>query len=169
MLSALRDEDYAKAGHLIAAGYPTISSFDFRLSVAPFGDALVACGLRDFHRLDRYTAFVNSGGNSSRFALPEFTIPAFLPCLIVVLTDEGRYDHATELMGALYGFSLPSFTVAYPTGWAKRWGLMTRLRAQLEAALGTAGFQAAYERGSHLEPDALIQELTTQFWAQPHD
>jgi len=44
-------------------------------------------------------------------------------------------------------------------GWAKRWGFLTRMRAQLETELGSAVFQEAWERGLHLSMADMMAEI----------
>jgi hypothetical protein len=47
----------------------------------------------------------------------------------------------------------------FPMDWARRWALIQRLRAQLEATLGAAAFQAAWECGAQVTQADLVQEL----------
>lgn len=45
------------------------------------------------------------------------------------------------------------------TVWLKRWPLITRLRAQLEADLGQAVFWDAWERGTSTDPHSMVRRL----------
>ena len=44
-------------------------------------------------------------------------------------------------------------------GWAKKWPLLNETRQQLEAELGTAAFQAAWDRGQALTLEVVVQTL----------
>ncbi|HML21353.1 MAG TPA: LuxR C-terminal-related transcriptional regulator [Aggregatilinea sp.] len=66
---------------------------------------------------------------------------------------EGAYDSAAELLGLAFG--QPEWT----NGWLHHWALLNRLRADLETHLGAAAFQAAQERGSHLDLESTVRML----------
>jgi hypothetical protein len=76
-----------------------------------------------------------------------------------MLSDQEQYTRATEIMSAFFHLILSFFGAPFPTEWASKWALLTRLRAQLEKSLGTQAFQAAWERGTQLNMAAFSDEL----------
>jgi hypothetical protein len=45
----------------------------------------------------------------------------------------------------------------------EKWPLLTRLRADLEAELGQAAYQSAWERGTSLDLEAVVTQLLDDF------
>jgi DNA-binding CsgD family transcriptional regulator len=69
------------------------------------------------------------------------------------LADEGDKVRAVELLSL--AFSLPDSV----TGWLKRWPLITRLQARLEADLGHSAFLAAWKRGAASDLETEIRRI----------
>ncbi len=154
-LVGLRDENYLETGRLIAKGYPPDSTLDLHVTMLMFALSVMACGLSDIELLRPYVQVVlNMPPN-----LQELTIPLWFPCHLIVLANEGQYARATRFMRA-YLETLQSYArKPFAMGWAKDWGVLTRLRAELEAALGAELFQAAWEHGAQLSATELNQEI----------
>jgi hypothetical protein len=156
IIIALRDEDYKKAKSLIEEGYPPGSTPDFRTMLAPFGMALIACGLRDFYQLQPLIELFRARPPFNR---ESFYVPFFIACRLVTLADQGESARAVELTRGFLDFNAEAFGVPFPMQWARRWGLISRLRASLETSLGSEAFQAAWERGTQITLNDLANEL----------
>jgi tetratricopeptide (TPR) repeat protein len=86
-----------------------------------------------------------------------------LGCLAVVgmlLVREERYLQATELLALIE--SHPS----RPAGWLDRSWIISELRERLSSALEKEAYQRAWERGVHLEFEALMADITSgKIWS----
>jgi serine/threonine protein kinase/tetratricopeptide (TPR) repeat protein len=156
VIMALRDEDYAQAKRLFDEGFPPGTKPDFRMIVAPFTLALVACGQHHFEVLQSFIAWMLK---TPPFNALEFYVPMFMPCLIVKRVDEGQYRRAAASMRYFLEFTPSIFDLPYPTGWTRRWGLFTHLRETIESSLGKEAFDAAWESGASLKLGELADEL----------
>jgi serine/threonine protein kinase len=156
IILALRDEGYQQARQLLEAAYPPDSEPGFLMTIVPFGIGITACGLNDFSILRPYFDIYS---RARMFREEAFYVPLFLPCRIVILAQAGQHERAAELLQALLASSISYVGLPFPTGWLERWGLFTRLRTQLEESLGTAVFQAAWERGGQLGVEDMVQEF----------
>jgi predicted ATPase len=165
IITALRDEDYAKAARLVEEGYPRESNPDFRLMLAPFGMVLVACGL---HNLDVLRAYVEPFLVTAPFSEPEFHVAMLMPCCLVTYADAGQYTRVTELLRAFLDNTVSYAGFPCSMEWAKRWGVLTRLHSQLEASLGAKAFQEAWESGANLKMADLVNELRSFLSEQGH-
>jgi hypothetical protein len=161
-LAVMRDEDYATAQRLIYEGLPLGSPSDFRMSFGSFALAVLASGLHDFRLLRPY---ISSFSVAAGFR-DVFFRPMLLACRIVQLADQKEYRHAAVLLYSLPSFALHFADQSFPMGWSYRWGLFTRLRAQLEAELSADGYKAAKERGAQFteadidaETQAMLAEI----------
>ncbi|MBU1700289.1 MAG: protein kinase [Candidatus Eisenbacteria bacterium] len=77
---------------------------------------------------------------------------ALVPATLV-MASRGKLNNAAEHMGML------SIHPRRPKGWLAADPQVIRLRADLEAALGKAGYAAAMKRGEGLEFEAVVREL----------
>src|SRR5262249_314575 len=152
----LRDEDYAKAQSLLEEGFPRELAPDFRMLIGPLGLVLIACVSGDYTPVLKYMQLYL---NFPLFSQAGYYVPIFMTCCFVSLATKGQNDRAAELMRAYLEHTLTHTGVLYPMGWAKRWGLLTRLRGQLEKSLGPEAFQAAWERGDHITMDEMANEI----------
>jgi predicted ATPase/DNA-binding CsgD family transcriptional regulator len=80
-----------------------------------------------------------------------------LPVIALLLADEGQSERAAALLGLAFNY-LPG-----ATGWLEKWPLLSRLRVDLETAVGAEGYAAAWERGKALDIDRVIAELSVGF------
>lgn len=153
-IAGLRDEDYVTARRLAYEGYPPESPPDFRIMFGSFALSVIACGLRDIEVLRPRLRLAT---DVMRDFPTEYFTPFLIPCFLVQLADQGDFARVAEL---LYCFlhQTPLFG-GQPMAmeWAQRWGLLSRLRAQAETALGAEAFQAAQKRGSELTIAELSQ------------
>lgn len=86
------------------------------------------------------------------FALPA-TKAWLLPVAPLILSQEGRSVLAVELLPLVLD---PSMQVS---GWAERWPRFAALPDRLRAELGSAQFDAAWERGRSLEIEATAASI----------
>ncbi len=76
-----------------------------------------------------------------------------LPVFALLLAHDGAAEHAAELLGLI--FTHP----ASPIGWFENWPLMNDLRAQLSQQLGVDAYTAAWQHGTDLDLDSVVNEL----------
>jgi ATP/maltotriose-dependent transcriptional regulator MalT len=123
-----------------------------------WGLPLAACGLHDYEtarqanlRALRFARRLNAPG---RYLW-------HLPATCVLLVHEGQMTRAAEILGLVFTHR------ASAPAWMERWGLLTRLRAKLEAALGTAEYQAAWERGEEADLKSVVSEMLAWLAGEP--
>jgi ATP/maltotriose-dependent transcriptional regulator MalT len=73
--------------------------------------------------------------------------------MALLLCDDGEYARAAELLGLTLNHA------ASPRGWFDNWPLLTRKCNQLQNALGSEAYAAAWERGKQLTLDEVINNL----------
>ncbi len=76
-----------------------------------------------------------------------------LPVFALLVAHDGDLQRAAELLGLI--FTHPST----PMGWFENWPMLIDLRAQLAEQLGAEAYAAAWERGSQLELDQVVDDL----------
>jgi predicted ATPase/DNA-binding CsgD family transcriptional regulator len=122
----------------------------FIMPIARWGLTLASCGLSEYDEALRHVEALHELGTSYQMPLALFLS---LAPLAVILAHAGEPERAVELLGL--AFSYPSGIM----GWMERWPLLTRLRANLEAELGSDAYAVAWERGKTLELETVIAEL----------
>lgn len=150
-LVCLMDEDYREGAALAEKSHA--------LSLEPFfgghndlgvrrGRAIAACGLGDYEaaRVCYPFLFWDRSDDPSVSTIC-FALEA------AARAHEGALDDAAELLGL--AFHQP----AWANGWLHRWPLLARLRADLRLQLGEDRYQAAWERGSRHDLNAVIDSL----------
>ena len=83
-----------------------------------------------------------------------------LPVAAVLASREGDPERAVELLGLAYTAQ------ADLTGWIAQWQLLNKIRADLEAALGAARYEAAWEQGAQLDLAVVIAQLLEEYRGQ---
>ncbi|MFN8561511.1 MAG: protein kinase [Anaerolineae bacterium] len=155
-IAGLRDEDYTRARRLIDEGFPPDAPPDFRISFASFAMTIVACGLRNFETFrPYYTVFFEA----MPFFRDDFFLPILLPNRLVQLFERGEYARLIELLVPFLNSHMTYAGQPFPMAWAHRWGVISRLRDQAEAALGVEATEAAWERGALLPASEIIREV----------
>lgn len=146
MIAAMR-EDYPASLNL-AKGILGLVSL-----ASPIEMVMAEVGLMNFQSA-RY--FLNK---TVRYALQFGDIPTLLmslPLAAAILAHSGEQEHAVELLGLAY--TEPRTL----SGWMEKWLLITRLRSDLEAELGSEVYAAAWERGSKRDLDIVAKELLVE-------
>ena len=109
--------------------------------------AMAECGLENFDRAREYAHAV----------LVEELYPGIrlwiLPVFALLLAHDGNPESAAELLGLL--FTHP----ASATGWLEKWSLLNDLRARLVTQLGIDNYASAWERGTKLDLDTVVDDL----------
>jgi predicted ATPase/DNA-binding CsgD family transcriptional regulator len=149
-LACLLEEDY-ETGMDLARQSQAIGERAFHPFIDPFttaGLSFAACGLGDFEMMRGgyphlfWKAYDDPTGGSMVLALEA-----------VARHQKGDLAGAAELLAA--AGRLPD----YGTGWLDRWACLARVRADLERRLGEAATIRAWERGSALDPVAVIEGI----------
>lgn len=76
-----------------------------------------------------------------------------MPYYAGLLAQDGQPERAVERL---------SMALTHPTwvgGWAEKWNWLHDLQARLKQTLGEAAYQAAWERGTHLVLEQVVQEM----------
>jgi DNA-binding CsgD family transcriptional regulator/tetratricopeptide (TPR) repeat protein len=133
-----------------------LSQQRLRDSVALFPDwdrfslALAACGLGE-------NAQTSQMVHDLLTEPPSATSPTFqrmcLPIAAILAARADQPEWAAELLG------VASAAPHEINGWMQKWSLLNEIQQQLEAQLGTAVFQAAWEHGQTLQLGGIVQML----------
>jgi predicted ATPase/DNA-binding SARP family transcriptional activator len=75
---------------------------------------------------------------------------------------DGRLESAAELLGLALKQPVKA------TGWIAQWVLLKRIRAELQAEMGQAAFESAWEQGQSLELKAASEQVLRDFEAVNH-
>ena len=148
------EASYVEAQQLCGQDYQqdsNVASLRYRYDLC---FAIAACGLEDEQGAITYiTGMLKFGLKAGTLGLLTWC----LPVAAVLLAHRDQLEFAAELLGL--AFTHPKSA----TGWMEKWPLLTRLRAQLEAELGTDAYMDAWERGAKRDlitvADKLLSEL----------
>ncbi|NDJ78486.1 MAG: LuxR family transcriptional regulator, partial [Chloroflexi bacterium] len=153
LLASIRHEDYTTA-RAYAEESLVISRrdlFSYSDRMVYFTIAIAACGQGDFETVRQ---------NQPYFFWRELNNPSaatfYLATEAVILSQDGESETAVELLGLAFN-QVPS-----ASGWMEHWPLLTRLRAQLIAELGTDAYAAAWERGAAQDLESTIRRVMGQ-------
>ncbi|MBC7813751.1 MAG: tetratricopeptide repeat protein [Burkholderiales bacterium] len=143
------DERYADAWQILMEAQ-TLAIHTSSVEALEWGLPLAACGLHDYEtarianlRALQYAHRLNAPGRYFWH----------LPATCILLAHEGNTERAAEILG--FVFTHPASAPA----WMEQWGLLTRLRSDLETALGTAEYQAAWKRGETLDLKDVVDHM----------
>jgi tetratricopeptide (TPR) repeat protein len=146
---ASMEEDYAEGQQISEETRPILATHPWRRYFPDFAAAAALCGLGEYQAAKEH--------NQAAMKQTTFFGPAAqtwdLPIAAIILAHEGEKERSVEILGLALTHPLS------PTGWIEKWPLLTRLRADLEAELGSEVYKAAWERGKALEPDQVVAEL----------
>lgn len=149
-LICVSDEDYEQ-GAALARQHHAISQMPFygHDNVSGYwGRGLADCGLGRFGAIRaHYPSLVWERRDDPAAGTVCLALEA------AVLAHEGAHEQAAAMLGL--AFNQPREV----TGWLHRWPLLTRLRQHLRDELGDHSFQAAWERGCHLDLESVIYGL----------
>ncbi len=81
----------------------------------------------------------------------------YLPVAAVVVASQGDPTGAVELL------ALASTHPGRATAWMECWPPLIQMRAELEAGLGPAAYQAAWARGQARDLSEVAASLLTRF------
>ncbi len=150
MLATL-DEDYARSWTLCEDGTSEVRPPNLRPEE---GLAVAACGLEDYSVARYY--FLKSLNVAYHWQdYRGMTIA--LPVAAILMNNAGYAERAVEILGL--AFHHPASARA----WMEQWPLLIRLRAHLEAELGTTAYAMAWENGRHSDLKAATAGLLLHF------
>ena len=147
-------EDYREGWRLVEQGYTKLSARDLTQFAGNLGIAIATVGLDDDQTAEAHLIEI------LEYALQTGTqglMTRCLPVAAVIIAHNGDKQRAVELLGL--AFTHPKSA----TGWMVNWPLLTRFRADLEAELGAAAYDAAWERGAKLDLEATAADLLHTF------
>ena len=157
-LLASMEEDYHE-GINLCQQVLRVKRLGWTTDLASWGLSIAACGLGDYEQAasslsEAFNFLVNIQG--------VIGVLASLPIFAIILVHRDRPVRAVELLAL--AFTHP----VHGAGWMEKWPLLTRLQADLEAALGTETYVRAYERGSQLDLMMTFGACRAQMIDQPH-
>jgi predicted ATPase/DNA-binding CsgD family transcriptional regulator len=148
-LVASMDERYEEGKALCARGASS-NTLVWIFGLATWGLSIAACGLGDYQAVsESFTTILTHLMNIPGLA----GLIICLPIGAILLAHMGNPVRAVELLGL--AFTHP----VHASGWMEKWALLTRLRGELEAMLGSVAYSAAWERGKLLDSDQVAAEL----------
>lgn len=150
MLAAL-EEDYARSWQFCEG---VASQLPHHFYVVEECLAVAACGLEDLSTAQLYFSVALK---QSVLFKDQRGMTAALPVAAILLTHEDRKEQAAELLGR--AFQHPASAKA----WLEQWPLLTRLRTQLEAELGSEVYGRAWERGQHSDLEVVAGGILRHF------
>jgi len=148
-LIACMDEDYQTAGQFFQQAVSAKGNM-WIVALATWGLSLASCGLRDYAAAEEYLSKVFDFLAKIHGAAG---IIAYLAVGAIILAHRGNPVKAVELLGLAFTHPIRA------SGWMEKWGLLTRLRAELEASLGSEAYAAAWERGKRRDLNAAAADV----------
>ncbi len=148
------DTDYERCRQLCEAGQALSQDDIITAIVSHLGLSIACCGVDDYGSAKHYIRAALTQAIALR-------IPAFcllcLPVIALVAASEEKLETAVELMAL--AFTHPDSTL----DWIKKWPLISQIEADLQAELGSAEYQAAWERGKLLNAEQVADDLAARF------
>jgi LuxR family maltose regulon positive regulatory protein len=147
-------EQARKLGNLIgdsaAIGWSLAASYADIAALAACGTAIASCGLGDYEATSK---------SLSQILKPIANLlglvgtVASLVIAAIILAREGRNTRAVEFLALAFTHPVGA------AGWMEKWPLLARLCAELEQALGSGAYSAAWEQGKRMDVEAAMMEL----------
>ena len=141
---------------LVDEGFPPGAPLDLQVNLAAFAMAVFACGTHDLSVLP---SFINRFLKLTPLYRLEFTLPMFTPCYVMVLADQGAFEHAAEIHQLYATFNPVFMGRPFAMGWTRNWKVLKHLGARIETELGPAAYRAAQERSKQLDVNQVGQEV----------
>jgi hypothetical protein len=146
------NEEYAACRQLMhQAAYQR--KFTYNIAWMMMGLCLAACGLGEMQIARQQLQQVLEMSRARKWPA---VMAQCLPFAAIIKANGTEAGRAVELLALAFHHPLS------PKGWLEKWPLLTRLRAELEAALSPAVFATAWERGQALDLEATIQTLLAE-------
>jgi predicted ATPase/DNA-binding CsgD family transcriptional regulator len=146
---AVAEEDYAAARSLCEELQPIDpTSVDMEM-------AFISCGMADYEAARRHfrTALRVMGAVGAHDAAL-----SYLPTALILLAHEGELEKAIELMAVIANHPIKNADLLF-----KKYPVMARHRAALEAEVAPAVFAAAWERGQASNVETVMAALLDHF------
>lgn len=146
-------EEHYHEGNTLCQKAASAQGLAYTADLAAWGSSIASCGLGDYDAANEYLSaalkyMINLRGLTG--------IIACLPVAAIILAHKSNPVRAVELL---------ALALTHPVraaGWMEKWPLLARLRVELEQALGSEKYSAAWERGKLLDAEALMLELQEQ-------
>jgi predicted ATPase/DNA-binding CsgD family transcriptional regulator len=118
------------------------------------GLAIAACGEGDYHAVKQHIwDALNIGKNLHVLGFSTL----FLPLAAIVRAQDEQPEKAIEYMSLAFSHKNNS------SQWMEQWLILTQLRDALQGAIGTTNFNNAWQRGSLLNEQVVVQEILRDF------
>jgi predicted ATPase/class 3 adenylate cyclase len=151
ILISIVDEDYEQAKQMMLEAHPPGVPEPMLELQSNFGYAVVDCGLGEYDECRRHLKGMFR--EMKRAKLHPNSFPLLTPLVAIAQFQRGDPESAAECLGLFD--SLPEEL----TPWGRKWGLLNRLRDELEARLGAENYRAALGRGKSLEMEEMMERL----------
>jgi ATP/maltotriose-dependent transcriptional regulator MalT len=152
-LVACMDEDYQTANQFFQQ-VASAEGLMWIVALATFGLSLTSCGLEDYAAAEEYLLAAFDFLAKIHGAAG---IIAFLAVGAIILAHRGDTVRAVELLALAFTHPIQA------SGWMEKWDLLTRLRADLEATLGSELYSTIWQHGKALDADDAATDLRSQF------
>lgn len=156
-LIACMDEEYSKAKQLLQQATSAKGAM-WIVAFATWGLSLASCGLGDYDAAEGYLSTTFDFLAKIHGAAG---ITAYLAVEAIILAYRGSMVRAIELLGLAFNHPIRA------SGWMEKWSLLTRLRADLEASLGSEAYAAAWERGKRNDLNAAVADVQATLGNKP--
>lgn len=122
--------------------------------IAQLGLAMAACGLENYSAArEHLEAWLKS---DSPLHTPRGLLSC-LPVLAILYASQKNAEQAVEVLALAFTHPMS------PTGWMRKWMLLKRLQTQLKTDLGPERYEAVWERGTKLEIETVISDISTYY------
>jgi predicted ATPase/DNA-binding CsgD family transcriptional regulator len=147
--------DYEQCRQLCEASRTILTAKDTFLALFIYlGLAIAACGDEDNELIKEY---VCTGLEAGKHLHVLGFSALYFPLAAVVWALDNKVEKAVEYLGLAFTHTESS------SRWMQEWAFLTNVRGDLEAEIGSAKYQAAWERGSRLNYQHVIQEILSEF------
>jgi predicted ATPase/DNA-binding CsgD family transcriptional regulator len=147
------DEDYQTAKQFFQQAVSSTGNM-WIVALATWGLSLASCGLEDYDAAEEYLSAAFDFLAKIHGAAG---VIAYLVVGAIILAHRGSMLRAVELLGLAFAHPI------HASGWMEKWGLLTRLRSELEDTLGSDTYTAAWNSGTVLDVDDAAADLRLQF------
>lgn len=148
--TCLVEEDYTRGLQLVEESIALGTSYQSDACDDTWTLALACCGLEDWPATKQHCL------TGLRLALDLPYVLVMVGCLAVaaiVMAHEGNAEKAIEWLALAHTYPTDG------TGWMQHWKMLERTRPELEQALGSTAYEAAWKRGSTLDLVATVQDI----------
>ncbi len=125
-----------------------------------FLELMPLCGLGHFEQAQQQLSVILG---RTKGILNAFNTTQVLTIAAIIRGNQNEPERAVELFSRILAQPIEMI------GWIKRWALVTRLLAHLQADLGDKTYAEAWERGKNLDLKTVIEEILTEYAVGQND